>query len=286
VVTNVRGAAAVLQHYYRYYRRAIRDALNRSSRKPFQCGGLRGYEQLVSIDLHLQQRRMQHGADTYLDQLHERVQNALRSAASQADQVRQTHAFLVQVERYLAQAHGSAPKPDRSETDASTSDSETVRQKLDEMFSDLVQPPNTCSLARRLARRWRAMRKSWLPHILHCYDLPGLPRSNLDLESTFGTLRRSQRRISGRKETSPIRIFGPGAIALLAVDDEQVLPLLQSVSPDTYWSERRRQEECEEPHRWLTRLHRDPTRALSQVDEQFYQVVNARIGAASDVPDP
>jgi len=286
VVTNVRGAAAVLQHYHGYYRRAIRDALNRSSRKPFQCGGLRGYDQLVGIDLHLQERRMQRGPDAYLDQLHERVQNALRSAASQADQVRQTHAFLTQVERYLAQAHGSGPKPGASETDAPTSDSKTVRQKLDKMFSDLVQPPKTCPLARRLARRWRAMRKSWLPHILHCYDVPGLPRSNLDLESTFGMLRRSQRRISGRKETSPIRIFGPGAIALLALDDEQVLPLLQSVSPDTYWSQRRRQEECEEPHRWLTRLHRDPTWALSQVDEQFYQVVNARIGASSDVPDP
>ena len=285
-MTNVRGTSVVLQHYYGYYRRAIRDALNRSSRKPFQCGGLRGYDQLVGIDLHLQERLMQRGPDAYLDQLHERVQNALRSAVSQADQVRQTHAFLIQVERYLAKAHCSGPEPDTSETDAPRSDSKTVRQELDKMFSDLVQPSKTCSLARRLARRWRAMRKSWLPHILHCYDIPGLPRSNLDLESTFGTLRRSQRRISGRKETSPIRIFGPAAIALLALDDEQVLPLLQSVSPDTYWSQRRRQEECEEPHRWLTRLHRDPTRALSQVDEQFYQVVNARIGASSDVPDP
>ena len=101
VVTNVRGAAAVLQHYHGYYRRAIRDALNRSSRKPFQCGGLRGHDQLVGIDRHLQERRMQRGPDAYLDQLHERVQNALRSAASQADQVRHTRAFLTQVERYL-----------------------------------------------------------------------------------------------------------------------------------------------------------------------------------------
>jgi hypothetical protein len=285
-VTNVRGAAAVLQHYYGYYRRAIRDALTRSSRKPFQCGGLRGYDQLVSIDLHLQERHMQRGPDAYLDQLHQRVQSALRSATSQADQVRQTHAFLMQVERYLAQAHCSDPKPDTSEANVSTPHSETVRQELEKMFSDLVQRSKPCPLARRLARRWRAMRKSWLPHILHCYDIPGLPRSNLDLERAFGTLRRSQRRVSGRKETSPIRIFGPGAITLLALDDEQILPLLRSVSPDTYWSQRRRQEECEEPHRWLTRLHRDPTRALSQVDEQFYQVANVRTGASSDTPDP
>jgi hypothetical protein len=285
-VTNVRGAATVLQHYHGYYRRAIRDALSRSSRKPFQCGGLRGYDQLVGIDRHLQERHMRRGPDTYLDQLHQRVQNALRSVASWADQVRQTRAFLIQVERYLAQAHCSGPKLDTSQTNGSMPASETVQQELDKMFSDLVQPPKMCPLSRRLARRWRAMRQSWLPQILHCYDIQGLPRSNLDLESTFGTLRRSQRRISGRKETSPIRIFGPGAITLLALDDEEVLPLLRSVPPDTYWSQRRRQEECEEPHRWLTRLHRDPTRALSQVDEQFYQVVNAWTGASSDVPDP
>lgn len=284
-MTNVRGAVAVLQHYHGYYRRAIRDALNRSSRTPFQCGGLRGYDQLVGINLHLQERRMQRGPDAYLDQLHERVQNALRSAASQADQVRQTHAFLVKIERYLAQAYCSGPKSDTSETNVSTPHSETVRKELEKMASDLMQRSKTCPLARRLARRWRAMHKSWLPHIFHCYDIPGLLRSNLDLESTFGTLRRSQRRISGRKETSPIRVFGPGAIALLALDDEQILPLLQSVPPDIYWSERRRQEECEEPHRWLSRLHRDPTRALSQVDEEFYQVVIARTGASSDVPD-
>jgi hypothetical protein len=285
-VTNVRRAAAVLQHYYRYYRCAVRDALNRSSRKPFQCGGLRGYDQLVGINRHLQERRMRHGPDAYLDQLHARVQSALRSTASQAEQVRQMHTFLTQVEHYLAQVPRPSTKADSSETDVSTPDSEAVRQELDKMFSDLLQQSKTCPLARRLARRWRSMSTSWLPGILYCYDVPGLPRSNLDLESTFGTLRRSQRRISGRKETSPIRIFGPGAIILLALDDEEILPLLQSVPPDTYWSQRRQQEECEEPRRWLTRLHRDPTRALSQVDEQFYQVVNAQTGVSSDAPNP
>jgi hypothetical protein len=111
-----------------------------------------------------------------------------------------------------------------------------------------------------------------------------LPRSNLDLESTFGTLRREQRRISGRKETSPVRIFGPGQIVLLSLSDKDILPLLQSVPAEVYWSQRRRQEEREEPHRWLTRLHRDPVRALAQVDQQFYQVVNVHAGAFANAP--
>lgn len=282
VVTHVRGAAVTLQHYYGYYRRAIRDALNRSSRKPFQCGGLRGYEQLVGIERHLQQQRLRSGPDPYLHLLHDRVQRALTATATQAEQVRQMHTFLTQVERYLAEVPRPSVRTDKRKTVVPALGSQDVQQELEQMFSDLVQQSKTCRLAWQLARRWRSMSKNWLPGILHCYDIPGLPRSNLDLESTFGTLRRDQRRISGRKETSPVRIFGPGEIVLLSLEDEDVLPLLQSVPADVYWSQRRRQEEREEPHRWLTRLHRDPVRALAQVDQQFYQVVNAHTRASAD----
>ena len=124
--------------------------------------------------------------------------------------------------------------------------------------------------------------KAWLPHILHCYDIPGLPRSNLDLESAFGSLRRGQRRTSDRKETALVCIFGPGEIVLLSLEDKDILPLLQSAPADVYWSQRRRQEECKEPRRWLRRMHRDPLRALTQVDQQFYQVVSAHTRASAN----
>jgi hypothetical protein len=280
VVTHVRGPAATLQHYYGYYRRAIRDALNRPSRKPFQCGGLRGYDQLVGIERHLQQR-VRKGSDPYLNLLHDRVQRALAATVTEAEQVRQMHTFLTQVEHYLTEVPRPRIRTEKREAAVSAPGSQAVQQELERMFSDLVQQYKTCPLARQLNRRWRSISKDWLPGILHCYDIPGLPRSNLDLESTFGTLRRGQRRISGRKETSPVRIFGPGQIVLLSLQDEDILPLLQSVPAQVYWSQRRRHKEREEPHRWLTRLHRDPVRALAQVDQQFYQVVNAHAGASA-----
>lgn len=275
-------AGAVVQHYYGYYRRAIRDVLARSSRKPFQCGGLQGYIQLVGIEHHLQQR-VRSGHDPYLALLHERVQQALASTATQAEQLSQTHAFLLSVEHYLA----TAPCPDTQSSPSMdavpTPGSETVRRELEKMFSDWMQQAKDNPLAWRLNRRWQSMSKTWLPGILHCYDVPGLPRSNLQLESSFGTLRRAQRRTSGRKETAQLRVFGPGEVILLSLQDAEILPLLQSVPADEYWIQRRRQEEREEPRRWLKRLHRDPVHALAQVDEQFYAVVNAWTGRA-DVP--
>jgi len=266
----------VLQHYYGYYRHAIRDALHRSSRKPFQCGGLQGYDQLVSISQYLSQRHMQSGLDPYLERLHHGVQRAVSATASQAEDVRQARAFLMEVEHYLAEVPRPSLEAEVQKTGSSIQGSKTVQQELEKMFADRVQQPYVRPLMRRLDRKWRAMSKTWLPDILHCYDIPGLPRSNLDLESTFGTLRRGQRRTSGRQETTPLRVFGPGEIVLLSLEDEEILPLLQSVSADEYWSQRRRQEEREEPRRWLIRLHRDPARALAQVDEQFYAVVNAQ----------
>jgi hypothetical protein len=282
--TNVQGSTVVLQHYYGYYRRAIRDALSRSSRKPFQCGGLQGYDQLVGISQHLSQRRMQSEPDPYLDQVRHDVQRALRATASQAESVRQARTLLTQVEHYLAGVPCPSLEPDAQETGLPISDSKTVQRKLEKMISDSVQQPNICPLTRRLVRKWRAMSETWLPDILHCYDVPGLPRSNLDLESAFGTLRRDQRRISGCKETTPLRVFGPGEILLLSLDEEEILPLLQSVPVDEYWSQRRLQEEREEPRRWLIRLHRDPAQALDQVDEQFYMVVNAQARTSADAP--
>jgi hypothetical protein len=285
ISTDTRGSVAVLQHYYGYYRRAIRDALNRSSRKPFQCGGLQGYDQLVGISQHLNNRRFQNGPDLYLDPLHHRVQVALQRVASQAKGVRQARTFLTRVEHYLAQVPLPTLETDSPGTSSSTPGSNVVQQELERMFSDLVQQPVVHPTARRLLRKWRTMSKTWLPGILHCYDIPGLPRHILELESVFGTLRREQRRTSGRKETTPLRVFGPGEIMLLPLDDEEILPWLQSVPTDVYWSQRRQQEEREEPRRWLRRLHRDPARALAQVDEQFYAIVNAQTRASPDPPD-
>jgi len=258
-----------LQRYYGYYRHAIRDALTRFSRKPFQCGGLRGYDQLKGIYRHLSAHEE---SDPYLDELRRRVQSALEATESLAEDVRQARTFLTQVEHYLASVPRPKLEPDAEESD-SPPGSEAVRKKLEKMFSDLEKRQDIDSTTLRVLRKWGTMSKTWLPGILHCYDIAGLPRHNLRLEGTFGALRRHQRRVSGRKETTPLRVFGPGEIMVQILDQEEILPWLQSVSAEEYWLQRHKQAEREEPRRWLRRLRRSPERAMTQVDEQFYQVV-------------
>jgi hypothetical protein len=262
------------------YRRAIRDALTRPNRKPFRCGGLQGFDQLKGIHQHLNARK---GVDPYLDELRRRAQVALAAAEPQAEDVRQARTFLTQIEHYLAQVPRPKQEIDPEEAKPPPG-SEVVRKKLEKMFSDFEQREDIGPTARRLLGKWDTMSNTWLPGILHCYDIPELPRHNLKLEGIFGALRRHQRRVSGRKETTPLRIFGPGEIMSLMLERDEILPWLQSVPVEEYWMQRRKQEEREEPRRWLRRLRRDAMHAMAQVDEQFYQVVKGLDNAPSDAP--
>jgi len=269
-----------MERYYGYYRRAVRDALTRSSRKPLQYGGLQGYDQLVGINQALLQRRQKWGADPYLDALQQRVQTATTAAQTQAAAIRQAKDCLVDVERCLAQSPLPSLDTPPEPSPGSPPRSQIVAEKLTQIFDDLARKPDLSSTSLRLIEKGKRMKKKWLPGIVHCYDTPGLPRHNLKLEALFGSLRRHQRRVSGRKETSPLRIFGPGELMLTALNEHEILPLLQSVSAQTYWAERRQQEEREEPRRWLRRLRQNPVQALAQVDQQLYAIVNERARAS------
>ncbi len=241
---------------------------------------MRGYDQLKGICQHLGARE---DSDPYLDELRERVRAALESTESQAEDVRQAWIFLTEVEHYLASVPRPKLEPDPKESDPPPG-SEAVCQKLTKMFNAWEKREDVGATIQRLLGKWDTMSQTWLPGILHCYDIAGLPRHNLQLEGTFGALRRHQRRVSGRKETTPLRVFGPGKIVVQVLDEGEILPWLQSVSPEEYWAQRRKQEEREEPRRWLGRLRRNPEQAMTQVDEQFYKVVKELSGRERSPP--
>jgi hypothetical protein len=55
----------------------------------------------------------------------------------------------------------------------------------------------------------------YAPHLFHCYAVPGLPRTNNDLEHLFGSARYHERRASGRKGADPSLVVR-GAVRLVA----------------------------------------------------------------------
>jgi hypothetical protein len=64
-------------------------------------------------------------------------------------------------------------------------------------------------------RHFIKVTRSYWPGLFHCYDVPGLPRTNNDLEQFFGRHRYHERRSSGRTVASPALVL-PGEARLLA----------------------------------------------------------------------
>ena len=82
-------------------RQAIRDAVNRNSRKPFDWGGLAGYQQLQAIDQALCQVNNTGKESHYLHCLSQRVDRVLNKNRTLACELQQAHHWLEQIARCL-----------------------------------------------------------------------------------------------------------------------------------------------------------------------------------------
>ncbi|WP_220199448.1 hypothetical protein [Ktedonospora formicarum] len=67
----------------------------------------------------------------------------------------------------------------------------------------MANPQTTVgSLAPALAH-FPKVTNSFAPGLFHCYDIPGLPRTNHNLEQCFGAVRHHERRPTGRRGAVP-----------------------------------------------------------------------------------
>ncbi len=62
---------------------------------------------------------------------------------------------------------------------------------------------------------------SYWPGLFHCHSVPGLPRTNNDLEQIFGRVRHHQRRCTGRK-VAPASLVLRGSVQLVACIATQI----------------------------------------------------------------
>ena len=62
---------------------------------------------------------------------------------------------------------------------------------------------------------------SYWSGLFHCYSVPGLPRTNNDLEHTFGIVRHHHRRCTGRK-AAPTSLVLRGSVQLIACVATQI----------------------------------------------------------------
>jgi hypothetical protein len=238
---------------------AIRDAVNRPSRKPFYWGGLKGYQQLQAIAQALQAVPTDEAETTYLHQLARQVERAVEKNRALAQDVQKAHTGLRDIAHCLRYPPASEVGDD---TAAPPLSSEQVKEEMEELLQEFQPDFKRCPAQAALHGAWHRVWKKSGTDWLHCYDIPGLPPDNLKLEALFARLRNHQRRVSGRKSTRELRDFGQCQVLFLAESEKDLLEQLRQVPLQEYQDRRRHLAEAEAPRQLLYRLHRDPLRTI------------------------
>lgn len=274
LVVDTPDNASITYWEHTRYRQAIQDARHSDSRKPFLCGGLRSYEQLRTIDEHLTAYQTEQGLDPYLSLLHKSVQRTVVQTASLASNIEQAKQWVVQAERLLA----DAPQANGSELPSSVQS-----QRMHALLTECEKSSDDNSVLQDLYANWKGMLERWEDDLYHCYDIEGLPRSNLGMEALFGDARRQQRRLNGQADTSDLAVTGQVFLYAHSAGQEALMEMVSEVPVWIYRTASRCLEAVETGIRWPRLLHRDAAKALeklkSQADTLRKQVASAPITA-------
>ncbi len=111
--------------------------------------------------------------------------------------------------------------------------------------------------------------------LFHCYDVPGLPSNNNDLERMFGQIKRNERKVTGRKSTAGGPIETCAEFLVEAWDTTLAEPnlagLLKEISDAELTAALEEMEKLSEVARTKRRIQRDPDAFLSEALNRFLE---------------
>jgi hypothetical protein len=117
--------------------------------------------------------------------------------------------------------------------------------------------------------------QSYAPHLFFCYQVPDLPRTNNDLEQSFGRVRFHERRATGRRGALPgLVVHGAVRLQVTLAARMQTFTASDLVPHDLQaWREVRSQIAFRQEARCKQfRFRKDPDAYLSELEEQLLQI--------------
>ena len=120
---------------------------------------------------------------------------------------------------------------------------EVVRTDYQALLDTVSARRDTLGALAPAADHFLKVTASYWPGLFHCYDVPGLPRTNNDLEHFFGSARYHERRATGRKGASPGLVVRGAVrvVAALATRDRRFDGAELRLADRARWQELRRQ---------------------------------------------
>jgi hypothetical protein len=234
--------------------RHTRSLLTLKGRPPLRLAGLETYERLQNVaqcSLDLLAERF----DPRLAQLYQGLQAALFPLAQTYQDFQQGAAWLRDIAYILAP---TAPQAVRGAQ---------VAGHLRDSLDTVLQWPDVTPPFYAFGRHLDKVSRSYWPGLFHCDDMPGLPRTNNELESHFRDTGRRLLRTTGQKGLTQRTLQRQGAWELLPrpPTEAQLLDAVCPTPPEELAQERQRFA----VHRQRFRLQ---SRSLRQTRAQFNQL--------------
>lgn len=130
-----------------------------------------------------------------------------------------TKAMWPPIRRAFGWVHGAAHVPGLEKTTGSA-----IRGRLGGLLGAMKTHRESVGDLGPAVDHFVKVSRSYWPGLFACYDTPGLPRTNNDLEQAFGSHRYHERRATGRKGASPALVLRGSArlVAGLATRTREV----------------------------------------------------------------
>ena len=90
-----------------------------------------------------------------------------------------------------------------------------VRHRMEALVAEIRDGQATVGTLQPAVAHFLKVSASYWPGLFHCYDIPGLPRTNNGLEQLFGSARYHQRRANGRIHATTATVVR-GSVRVLA----------------------------------------------------------------------
>jgi hypothetical protein len=144
-----------------------------------------------------------------------------------------------------------------------------VRCQVEELLAEIADDQVTVGTLQPAIAHFLKVSASYWAGLFHCYDVPGLPRTNNALEQYFGSARYHQRRASGRIRATAATVVR-GSVRVLAATASRLTLFreydLWHPNLERWTSLRRSLELRHETRRQQGRFRKDPDAYLAALE--------------------
>jgi hypothetical protein len=258
------------------YAARLRRVLSRSGRKPFRLAGLRLYADLLALLGSLETSLTHLPDEPRLTCFTDAIRDGLQAFEDDYTWIAEGYSWVLDISAIL---DVPLPQPGEKLPDTRCPEpvegplSSTVRARLDAYLERLCR--RTDLDARLLAFRGHLLRltERYAPGLFHCYDIPGLPRTDNDLESLFGRVRRQTLVTSGPHHARQ-RLHEEGAWLLFDTvrNQHEQIRRLRRVSLEEWHRERQRIREHQASFTDDRRFRRQSPKYLVELEAQAAEI--------------